>query len=81
MSTTKLPIDQALPGVTLDPLELEPGERVDFVFVLARTKDADGDTAWSFRTSSPPNDEELLGALQVQVELLKRRLLAEWDVD
>ena len=81
MTETKLPIDQALPGITLDPLDLEPGEQVDFVFVLARTRDADGDAAWSFRTSSPPNHEELLGALQIQVELLKRQLLAEWDVD
>jgi hypothetical protein len=45
--------------------------------------DADGDITWSFRhtESSSPNREELLGALSVQIELLKNWLVEEWDLD
>ena len=48
-------------------------------FVLVKCMDEDGDSSWSFRTTNPLNLEELLGALTVQVELVKRRLLNGWD--
>ena len=41
----------------------------------------EGATTWSFRTSESLNLEELLGALTVQVEILKGRLASEWDED
>ena len=41
--------------------------------------DETGDAAWSFRTTHPLNLEELLGALTVQVETLKRKLVRTWE--
>ena len=48
-------------------------------FVLVKCLDEDGDVAWSFRTSEPFNLEELLGALVVQAETLKRKLARQWE--
>lgn len=62
--------------LTIEPLD--EGDRVAWAFVLMKTEAADGNVSWSFRTTAPPNLEELLGALQVQVDLLRRRLLEEW---
>ncbi|WP_157018135.1 hypothetical protein [Cryptosporangium arvum] len=36
-------------------------------------------SAGCYRTSRPPNREELLGALAVQVALLRRELLDDWS--
>jgi len=47
--------------------------------VLVKSLDETGDAAWSFRTSEPLNLEELLGALTVQTEVLRRRLVRLWD--
>ncbi|MFS0706274.1 hypothetical protein AB6N23_17345 [Cellulomonas sp. 179-A 9B4 NHS] len=71
------PVGEVLPGIRMHPLE--QGDRPDFVFALVRTRDGDGDTAWAYRTSAPPNREELLGALRIQVALLERELLEEWS--
>lgn len=50
-------------------------------FVLVKLLDEDGDPGWSFRTTEVPNREELLGALTVQVDLLRASLVSNWDVD
>lgn len=42
---------------------------------------AGGDVVWSFRTSKSFNLEELLGALVVQTETLKRKLVRQWEDD
>ncbi len=47
--------------------------------MLVKSLDQDGQSAWSFRTSEPMNLEELLGALVVQVNVLKRKLTDCWD--
>jgi len=47
--------------------------------VLVKCLDEEGDIAWSFRTSEQMNLEELLGALQVQTETLKRKLVRAWE--
>lgn len=52
-----------------------------FAFLLLRGTDSRGGVAWSYRTTSAPNREELLGALRVQVRLLERELTAEWTTD
>jgi hypothetical protein len=43
--------------------------------VLVKCLDEDGEPTWAFRTSDGLNDEELLGALTVRLELLKQHLL------
>lgn len=73
----RVPVGEALPGVTLHPLA--PGEEAVFVYALVRTRDAAGATGWSYRTSAAPNREELLGALRVQAALVERELLHEWE--
>ena len=73
----RVPIEDVLPGQRLHPLD--EGEIPLQVFALIKCLDQDGDVAWSFRTSEKLNLEELLGALTVQVELLKRKLVAHWD--
>jgi hypothetical protein len=73
------PIEQVLPGFRLHPLE-ESWTPLQ-AFVMVKCLDEAGQATWSFRTSEPLNLEELLGALTVQTELLKRRLLDEWDSD
>ena len=39
----------------------------------------DGQSAWSFRNSEPMNLEELLGALTIQVDVLRRKLVRQWE--
>ncbi|MEV8506808.1 hypothetical protein AB0368_18630 [Actinoplanes sp. NPDC051475] len=73
----RIPIDEALPGFKLHPLE--PGWTPLEAFVLVKCLDEDGDHSWSFRTTNPLNLEELLGALTVQVEVLRRKLVSHWD--
>jgi len=58
---------------------LEPGETAIEAFVLIKVLDADGDTGWSYRTTNRLNREELLGALIVQVDVLRKELRDEWD--
>ena len=70
------PIDEVLHGFEIHPLD--EGWTPLEAFVLVKALDEDGDSTWSFRTTNPLNLEELLGALTVQVELLKRRLTTEW---
>ncbi len=71
------PIEDVLPDFKLHPLS--PGWTPLQAFVLVKSFDEDGQSAWSFRTSEPMNLEELLGALVVQVNVLKRRLTGDWE--
>jgi hypothetical protein len=75
----RLPIEEVLPGVKIHAFE--DGDIIDDVFVLAKLHDTSGRTGWGFRTSGAPNMEELLGALQVQQDLLRKTLVDEWDLD
>jgi hypothetical protein len=75
----RVPIEEALPGFKLHPLD--DGWTPLHAFVLVKALDGDGASSWSFRTSEPLNLEELLGALTVQVEILKERLVTEWGDD
>ncbi|GEA84842.1 hypothetical protein GCM10009774_33160 [Cellulomonas gelida] len=76
----RLPAEEALPNLRLHPLDDE--DDWDFAFVMIRLKSRQGsDPGWAYRTSSAPNRTELLGALQMQVDLLRRELLAEWGTE
>ena len=70
-------ISDVLPSFTLRPLP--DGWTPLQAFVLIKAFDEDGRAAWSYRTSEQLNMEELLGALTLQIALIKRRLLEEWD--
>lgn len=75
--TTRIPIDCALPGLQVHPLQPDwtPVEAV----MLVKCLDDNGSPTWAYRTTSRINDEELLGVLTVQVELAKRRIAAQWE--
>ena len=40
---------------------------------------SEGHSTWAYRTTNRLNREELLGALIVQVAVLKKELRDEWD--
>jgi hypothetical protein len=73
----RLPIEQVLGGLKIHALG--DGEIPIEAFVLIKVCAPDGSTAWSYRTTTPPNRAELLGALLVHTDLLRRDLLSEWD--
>ncbi len=73
------PIGEVLDGLAIHPLA--HGEHALEAFILIKVREADGDIGWSFRTTSAPNREELLGALTVQVDLLRQELRDDWRVD
>lgn len=75
----RVPVDQVLSGLEVHPLE--PGETALEAFVLLKVLDRDGDATWSYRTTNRLNREELLGALTVQVDVLRKSLRDEWDDD
>jgi len=73
------PIEEVLPGQAIHPLP--EGWTPIEAFILLKCMDDDGDSAWSFRTTNPLNLNELLGALTIQVETLKRKLVDGWTED
>lgn len=52
---------------------LEPGETALEAFILLKVLDRDGDISWAYRTTNRLSREELLGALTVQVDVLRSR--------
>jgi hypothetical protein len=73
----RVPVAAVLSGLEIHPLE--PGETALEAFVLIKCLDADGSPSWSYRATNRLNREELLGALVVQVDLLRHELRHEWD--
>lgn len=73
----RLPIGEALPGVTIKPLE--EGDEPLAVYALIKVRTADGGEGWSIRTPHPMNDEEFVGALTFASDLWRRRMLDSWD--
>lgn len=70
----RVPIEQALAGLEVHPLE--EGETAIEAFVLVKTLNAEGEATWAYRTTNRLNREELLGALTVQVAVLTKRRCA-----
>jgi hypothetical protein len=75
----RLPIGEVLNGLEIYPLNED--ETPVEAFVMIKARDTDGNEGWSFRTTKSPNREELIGVLTVQIDLLRRELLAEWPDD
>jgi hypothetical protein len=66
----RIAASEVLRGLDLHPLD--PGETAIEAFVLLKVLDADGDVGWSYRRTNRLNREELLGALTVQVDVLRK---------
>ena len=75
----RVPVADVLAGLEVHPLE--PGDTPVEAFVLIKLLDRDGRVSWSYRTTNALNREELLGALMVQVDVLRKELRDEWDDD
>ena len=73
------PIQEVLGPVGIHPLQ--PGWTPVEAFVVIKVLDDEGHSSWCYRTTHPPNREEVLGALIVQADLLRKELLDEWDGD
>ena len=76
---TRYPISQVLTGLELHPLP--EGWTPLEALVLVKCLDEEGESTWSFRTTHRLNNEELLGALTVHRDLLRRRLVEGWSDD
>lgn len=72
----RVPAEQVLKGLELHPLD--PREMAVEAFVLIKVLDEHGEVGWSYRTTNRLNREELLGALMVQTDVLRKELRDEW---
>jgi len=73
----RIPVDQVLPGMGLH--SLPEGWTPMEALVLIKCLDDEGDATWVFRTTHPPNKQELLGALIEHTDLLRHRLVQQWE--
>lgn len=65
-------------AMTLDPLV--EGDEPLSIWLLVKSRDAEGDIVWGVRNAGEPlGSEELLGALTGFAESLKRDLASDWD--
>lgn len=72
----RVPIAEALSGLEVHPLT--SGWTALEAFILIKCLDNDGKATWAYRTTHKLNRDELLGALTVHCDLLRRELLEEW---
>ena len=63
--------------MALDPLP--DGWTPVEALVLIKCLDEEGSATWVYRTTARPNREELLGALMVHTDVLRRELASEWE--
>jgi len=70
------PIEAVLKGLEIHPLE--PGWTAIEALVLMKCLDEEGRATWAYRTTHRLNREELLGALVVHTDVLRRELADEW---
>lgn len=70
------PTHEVLPGVHL---ALPPDGEIETVFVFTKVRFEDGTSGWSWQSPGITNQEELLGALIMQVEALKASMLDAWE--
>jgi hypothetical protein len=73
----RIPVADVLRGLEVHPLEA--GWTPVEAFVLIKCLDEGGDASWAFRTTNRLNRQELLGALIVQTDLLRKNLVDEWE--
>jgi hypothetical protein len=77
VSAPNQPIGDVLRGIEIEPVP--DGWTVVDALVLAKCLNIEGQPIWSLRFTDGLNSEELLGALQIQVDLLKRGILEDWQ--
>jgi len=71
-------IAEHVAAMTLDPLV--EGDEPLSIWMLVKSRDAEGDIVWGVRNAGEPfGSEELLGALTGFAESLKRDLASDWD--
>jgi hypothetical protein len=73
------PIAEVLQGLEIHPLET--GWTAIEALVLMKCLDEEGHATWAYRTTHRLNREELLGALVVHTDVLRRELADEWRDD
>lgn len=73
----RVQIAELLSGLRMHPLE--PGATPLEAFIVVKSLDQDGHVGWSFRTTAALNLEELLGALITQSDLLRKKLVDQWE--
>ncbi|MGN6090195.1 MAG: hypothetical protein ACTHMZ_07060 [Actinomycetes bacterium] len=73
----RIAIDRVMPGMGLHALP--DGWTPLEALVLIKCLDDEGEPAWCFRTTHRPNRQELLGALIEHTDLLRARLVREWE--
>ena len=71
------PIQEVLGPVAIHPLQ--DGWTPLEAFVVIKALDEEGHPTWCYRTTHPPNREEVLGALTIQADLLRKEILDEWS--
>ena len=72
----RLPASEVLTGLEVHPLE--PGSTAIEAFILIKVLTAEGEPGWAYRTTNRLNREELLGALIVHSDVLRKELRDEW---
>ncbi|MCA1822712.1 MAG: hypothetical protein ABR520_10750 [Mycobacteriales bacterium] len=75
----RVPAADVLRGMRLHPLP--DGWSPVSAIALIRCVDQDGDAVWAFRTTPGLDEEELLGALTVRTDLLRKELLEAYSGD
>ena len=75
----KVRASELVEGIKVYPLDADL--EVVEAFMLLKCKDPTGGLGWSFRKTSGVSNEELLGALEVQKQLVLSTLLEDWTVD
>jgi hypothetical protein len=78
-ATERESIAEVLNGLHIHPLP--SGWTALEGIVLVKCLDEEGNSTWAFRTTAGLNDEELLGALVVRTDLLRRDLLEAYRND
>lgn len=68
-----LPIEEVLPGARV--VDLPQGESWVGALILIKTRDEGGQSTWSVRRVGDLSDEELLGMVTVQGDMLRERAL------
>ena len=76
-------IDSAALSQHIAAMSGEPlveGDEPSSVWMLVKSRDAEGDIVWGVRNAGEPfTSEELLGALTGFTESLKRDLASDWE--
>jgi hypothetical protein len=77
------PIDSSALSQHIATMSGEPlvaGDEPASVWLLIKSRDAEGDIVWGVRNAGEPfTSEELLGALTGFTESLKRDLASDWE--